>query len=645
MEHLILGTAGHVDHGKTALVKALTGIDCDTHKEEKLRGITINLGFAHLSLPDGSIVSIIDVPGHRDFVNTMVAGASGIDIVLLIVAGDNGVMPQTREHFEIMKLLGVQKGIIVITRIDLAESDILELTIDEIKDLTKDSFLQDAPIVKVSSKTGEGIEQLKQNIAHVLQQTKPRNSGEIFRMYIDRIFSVSGFGTVVTGSVLQGHLDLNTPLFILPGEKEVRIRRMERHGKSVESITAGDRASLNLIGLTKEEFHRGMLLSDRKLNASQLIDATITLFPSVKPLQLWSQAVLIMGTFEAQVRIHLIDKNKLFGGDTALVQIHLPTPCIGRIGDRFILRSTSSDQTLGGGEIIDPTPLHHRRRPKELVENLSRLREGQLPELIAIEVKKHFRGISIKELSEILNTSYQEIEQVAIHLSKDIVILKSISNTYLIEKKEIRKFSDRIIDAIKSHHKRKPLETDGRTIDELVGIIGLEFGDKGNEICKLLLDRLVQNGSVKQVRHTYALSSHTVSISPLFEQHIKVVEDYFIKCELKAPSIFELREIVTKEGIDEKALQQILRFFVKEKRIYPIEDTYIHSSVVNPIRLKLLQALKTNQIGFTVAQFRDLIKGNRKICLLLYALFDQEGITKRIDDVRVITELGMKQLQ
>jgi selenocysteine-specific elongation factor len=290
VKHLILGTAGHVDHGKTALVKALTGIDCDTHKEEKRRGITINLGFAHLTLASGDTVGIVDVPGHRDFVHTMVAGACGIDCVLMVIAADSGVMPQTREHLAICDILGIRAGIIAVTRVDLVDETALAGVREEISRFKKGTFLENSPVVDVSPVTGRGIETCKAVIAETLMHVPDRRTGTVFRMFIDRIFSVSGFGTVVTGSVKSGKVSIGQTAYLLPPHKELRVRRIERYGAEVAEVTAGDRASLNLVGLSKEEFERGMLVSDRPLATTTLLDVRLHLFDHTKPLGRWSQA-------------------------------------------------------------------------------------------------------------------------------------------------------------------------------------------------------------------------------------------------------------------------------------------------------------------------------------------------------------------
>lgn len=641
MKHLILGTAGHVDHGKTSLVKALTGIDCDTHKEEKLRGITINLGFASLELPSGNSIGIVDVPGHRDFVHTMVAGASGIDIALLVVAADSGIMPQTREHLRIMQILGIRTGLVALTRIDLTTPEIASMAEEEIRELTKGTFLERCPIVHVSSRTGEGIDDLKSQIDKIAINTPDRNNGGVFRMYIDRIFSVSGFGTVVTGSVTGGAIKVGDTAWLLPSGKHLRIRKIQRHGQDVSEVTAGDRASLNLSGLSKEEFSRGMLLADRQLNSTTLIDARIRLFEHNRKLGLWSNGIFLLGTFEAQVRVHLLDTDSLASGKEAFVQIHLPQACIAGIGDKFVLRSTSSDITLGGGEIIDASPLHHRRRPEKLIDKLKTLAHGKLPELAASEIRKHQAGISLTALANTLNYDESSINEICGSLPEDMMILGSETNLLFISKQNYKNITSNILKNIGEFHKKNALLAEGRTAEELLGIQGMQQDVEGHRILLVILDQLEREGMLKRVRHTWSLSGHTAGNNSNFDMNkIGMIEEYLKNCSLKAPLITELETEAKRCNIDNKELKQILRYLSTNKHIYPVEGTYLHFSVVDSVRIKLLAALDKTPDGLTVAQFRDLIDANRKICLLLYSIYDNEGFTERKGDFRIITAKG-----
>ncbi len=642
-KHLILGTAGHIDHGKTALIKAMTGIDCDTHAEEKQRGITINLGFAHIDLPSGNAVSVVDVPGHKDFIHTMVAGASGIDFVLLVIAADSGIMPQTREHLQIMQMLNISQGVISLTKTDLVDTDIIELAREEVSDFTKGTFLEHSPVVPVSAVTGEGIQELIAAIEACAASVAQRPQGEVFRLFIDRIFTVSGFGTVVTGSVISGMLGTGDQAYLLPGRKKLRVRRLERHGREVERVVAGDRASINLVGLNREDFRRGMIVSDRELNATTMIDAQLTLFNHARKIALWSDVIFLLGTYEVQARVHLLDKNSAAGGDTALVQVHLPVPCNISIGDRFIIRSTSNDVTMGGGEVIDASPLHHRRRPSKLITNLEKIAEGKLTELIAAEVRKKRNVLSAAEIAEKLNSAPDEVKNVIREGVPDDIVAQNAGRTlYLITKKEYKRFLETIMKNITTYHRRNPLDAGGRTIQELIGVLGIDPSGGSEDFIQALLDKMVQEGRLKPVGSTWAAMEHNVVIAADMQENIEKVDGFLKGFGMKVPLAAEIDAFAEKKGIDQKSLNQILRYLTEKKRIYRMEGDTLHAENVDPARIKLLKVLSETPEGLTVAQFRDLVADNRKICLRLFALFDSEKITERKGNVRVITEKGRK---
>jgi len=645
MKHLIMGTAGHIDHGKTTLIKAITGFDCDTHKEEKLRGITINLGFTHLDLPTGESLGIVDVPGHADFVNTMVAGASGIDFVLLVVAADAGVMPQTMEHLQIMDILGIKQGIIVLTKIDLVDKVLLEMAREEVRESVEGTFLEDAEIIPVSAQTGEGLEILVQKLAKMEAELPQREAGEVFRMFIDRIFTVPGFGTVVNGSALSGAIHKNEKVYLLPPAKSLRIRRIERHGQEVEEVSSGDRVSLNLTGLDRAEFERGMLISDRVLQSTTMIDAKLKLFQHNRPFAIWTQVIFLLGTYLSQARVHLIDSNHLEAGDSAIVQIHLEKPLIAQFGDNFVIRSSSSDITLGGGEIIDVHPLHHRRRPEKLIKSLHQVVEGDLPDLIAAEIRKRIVPVSHDYMAAILNISPQKVlEVVAKELPGDIIALPSQDTVYLMKHKDREKWEGRILRHLKTYHKRNPMDEKGRTFEELMGLFGVNRSSTTETILRLLLDELTRQKKLKRVEHTWALAEHKVVLTSQEKEQVNFVENYLKNCGVHVPLLSKLISLANKKQIGENKLKQILRLLVNKGLAYNIDGNFLHADLVDEFRQKLLEYLVEHKEGSTVADFRDLIGGNRKICLLLLNLFDSEGITVRKGDYRHITEKGRKKL-
>jgi len=641
VKHLIMGTAGHVDHGKTALTKALTGVDCDTHKEEKARGITINLGFTHLDLPNGDSLGIVDVPGHRDFVHTMVGGAAGIDLALLVVAADSGVMPQTIEHLRIMDVLGIRDGLVALTRMDLAEPEIAGLAEEEIAKLVRGTFLWGSSVVRVSAVTGEGLDLLKEAIAEVVSRIESRRGGEVFRLFPDRVFTVSGFGTVVTGSVIGGTLRAGGTAYLLPGGKELRVRRIERHGQEVEQVVAGDRASINLAGLKREEFKRGMILSDRLLPATRRLDAQLRLFERTRPLDLWSRVVLHFGTYEHQARAHLIDRTRLSAGETGLVQIHLDEPCVAQYGDRFVIRSTSNDMTLGGGEIIDPTPLHHRRRTAKAIEGMARVAGGEWPEREASEVRKRFRPVAHQEIADILNVPADQVRALAVeHLPDDIVCRTGGDQLYLIVKREFERLREACLKSMAAYHRRHPLERGGRTIEELAGVLALGGEPASLAMLRILVRELEGEQRLKRVGKTWALAGHGVEIGPTLAKKIQCVDDFLCHCRMHLPLKSDLARATASKNIERRELKEILRHIVRERRAYYIDGDYIHATVVDRCREMLLRALAGQEEGITVARFRDLVAGNRRICLPLLGIYDAEGVTERMGDLRLLTEKG-----
>lgn len=641
MSDFIIGTAGHIDHGKTALIKALTGIDCDTHPQEKQRGITINLGFSHLDFPTGKSIGIVDVPGHQDFVNTMVAGAHGIDLIMLVIAADSGVMPQTVEHIRIAESLGIKNGFVALTKTDLADDESLSIAEADVKDFLKNTFLDGCEIIKASAKTGEGLDQIKKHLDKLAVSLEARPSFKTFRMYIDRIFSVQGFGTVVTGSVIGGSVKKDDHLFLLPTGKELRVRRMERHGQEVDEINAGNRVSMNLVGLNKDDFKRGMLLSDKISRTTKMIDAKLELFPGNKKIRVWSDVVFLTGTYCDQVKMHLINKNELVEGQSAIVQIHFSQPCTIFRKDKFIIRSTSGDKTLGGGEVIDPFPLHHRRRTQKLIEQLTSAAAGGFAEFIVTEVRKRRVPLSLSEMS-----SYPELggqksaDEILNTLPEDIIKIKTESDTILMLLEQKEKIVKEILQNLASYHKRNPMIETGKTLDELIHIAEKNSVKCVDPVVESFIDELVEENKLKEVGITWSLADHKVQISRSALEKINFVEDFHKKSGMHIPLMSDLISAAQKKGIDEKKLHQVLDLLVAKGSLHRIEDSFVHSSIVDFCRDKLLISLKSNSNGITVAGFRDLVKGNRKICLLLLNHFDTEGITIRGGDFRKITEKG-----
>ncbi len=383
-KHLIIGTAGHVDHGKTSLIRALTGTDPDRLKEEKERGMTIDIGFASFRLPSGRQAGVVDVPGHERFLKNMLAGASGVDLLLLVVAADEGVMPQTVEHLDIMRLLEAQKGIIALTKSDMVEPDWLELVTEDIRAAVQGTFLADAPIIPVSSATGEGLKDLALTIDRMTEEVEQRDTSAPFRLPVDRVFTMPGFGTIVTGTLVAGTIRLESPAVVLPQGRETRIRQIQRHGKKEEQAEAGSRVAVNLAGVDLEEVARGdVVCQPGRYQATRILDARIVMLPNApRPLQNRARIRFYLGTAEVLGRAVILDGETLQPGQEGLAQFRLETPVVAARKDRFVIRSYSPMNTLGGGIVLDANPERHRRQDERVLERLKTAEKGDPAELV-----------------------------------------------------------------------------------------------------------------------------------------------------------------------------------------------------------------------------------------------------------------------
>lgn len=635
-KHIIMGTAGHVDHGKTALIRALTGFDCDTHKQEKERGITINLGFTHLDLPSGNSIGIIDVPGHADFIKTMISGACGMDMVLLIIAADEGIMPQTREHLEIMKLLGVKQGIIVLTKTDTVDEELAELAMEEAREFVAHSFLEAAPILPVSAITGAGIPQLIQAIEEMIQQMPAHIVAGNFRMYIDRQFVQPGFGVIVNGSVLSGAITQTDPVYLLPPGKELRIRRMERHGKEVHSIQAGDRASINLVGLKQKEFKRGMLLSGRLLNTTRLIDCRLLIFAEDITLGLWSQVMFFSGTIRLMARMHLLNADIATAGNDALVQIYLPEDVVLQADDHFIVRNSSGDATIGGGQVIDPYPLHHRRRRKGAIEEVSQMASGNVGLRIAAEVKKHIVPLTHVEIAENLDLEADEIIPVIFNeLPGTVQFYQHKTNIVLMDKKRATAWQNKVLALLEKHHAENPFIQEGKSFHELMGIFPDAKAASYKLALTVLLEHLQKNNKVELLGNSWILAGHQVTTNDDFLREIAEIEA-FINGDNATYTLKELGEKFH-DRYKPSRLKQMLSYLVEQKKIVLFQLQYVHTETLETTKKRLMTLMKSKPDGITVAEFRDAIASNRSTALFLLELLDKQGITRRLDNVRVLT--------
>jgi len=645
-KHLIIGTAGHVDHGKTALIQALTGFDCDTHKQEKERGITINLGFSNLLLPNGIQTGIIDVPGHADFIKTMVAGACGIDIVLFVISADDGIMQQTAEHLEIMKILGLKYGIIVLTKVDLVDEELLELAVDEIKEFVKDSFLEESPVIQFSAKSEQGKSELIKKLSEMTDNISGRDIKGHFRMYVDRTFVKEGFGTILNGSVLSGKISIKDKLLLLPQNKELRIRKIQRYSKEVEQVQAGDRASFNVSGFKSKDYKRGIVLSEISLQTTKLIDVKFTLFTDAPALKLWNQVMFLHETNRLMVRMHLLESDFLQPEDTGLVQIYLPQPIIAEIGDKYIIRNSSGNATLGGGTIIDNHPLHHRRRREMQIELVQKIASGELKELVAAEVRKSILPISHKRIAENINEDPDNLINVIFNeLTSEIKFYQTSDDIILIQKKIDTKYKNKILSGLQEFHKKNPLNENGRKFFEIMGIFGNKKEDNLSIFLNLMLAEMEEENKIRKTNNTWVLANHNVQISLQMQQQIDEILNYLEAQKSFGTDIEDLKTDLQNKGISQIDINSIVKYLIDKDRIVLTSNKLILSSIISGFRKELVNYLQVNPSGIKVADFRDLIKSNRTNSMLVLNYFDDRNITVRKGDVRVLTQRFLNRIK
>ena len=631
-KHVILGTAGHIDHGKTALVQALTGIDTDRLKEEKERGITTELGFTFLDLPSGIRMGIIDVPGHEKFVKHMVAGVWGIDLVALIIAADEGVMPQTREHLDICRLLGVKKGLIILTKIDLVDQDLLGLVREEVTEIVKGTFLKDAPILPVSSVTREGIPQLISTLDHLSEEVEVRISGGLFRLPIDRVFVMKGFGTVVTGTVVSGTLSIGESVEILPPGIEVKVRNLQVYNRPVQIAMAGQRAAVNLQGVETSAIERGNVLTHtRTLAPTRLLDAYLEYLPSSqRPLKHRTRQRFHMGTNLTTASIFLLDREELNPGESGFVQLRLEEPVVALPNDRFVIRGSGIIQTLGGGVILDAHPPKHKRNAPSVIEDLTVLREGSHEEAIAQHIShSQMGGIAFDDLLKRVAMSSSEVQTI---LKKMIerggALLIDPEKMKVIDTHSYQRLRGMAFVQLKEFHQRFPMKS-GLAKEELRTKLPMELDPK---LFQILLNELIQSKEVLLEKDKLRLPSHRVS-SIDEKGLIKRVEEAVLKEGLQSPSPKDLSEAWSEK---EDEVQAIFEHLVHEGVLVKIKSgIYIHRVPFDHLKEELVSYLKKNQ-EITTPQFKEMTKASRKYAIPLIEYFDQIKLTIRLGEKRVL---------
>lgn len=631
MKQIILGTAGHIDHGKTSLIKAVTGTDTDRLKEEKERGITIELGFASLDLPSGQHLGIVDVPGHEKFVKNMVAGATGIDIVAMVIAADEGVMPQTREHMEICTLLGVKHGLVVLTKIDMVDEEWLELVREDVRDFTRGTFLEDSPMIAVSSLKGDGIPEFVAQLDELSRQVPEREPSSIFRLPVDRVFTIKGFGTVITGTLISGSINDGAAVMVYPLGITSKIRGIQVHNQSVSSAEAGMRTAINFQGLEKTAIQRGEVLSSPDaLKQSYMIDVALNFLASnPKPIKNRTLVRFHTGTCEILGNLILLDREELPPGESTVAQLRLNSPVTLIKEDRFVIRSYSPVRTIGGGEVLNPIPKKHKQFNSATIEGLKQLGDQSPEEIILYHVKESgFAGLVFSDLRIMTNVPDKQLENILQdQLSKKIIIQSDKENRTYIHIDILEQLKTDMVTYLHTYHKAFPLKT-GMPKEELKTKFPLTLAPK---LFNLSLNLMIKAEQIVQEENTVRLASHTISLGADQADVKDKILDTYLDSGLQPPYFKELSKTL---NIDPSRSREVLMHLVEEGRLVKTkEDLYFHASAIEDLKKKLVAFLEERG-EITTPQFKEMTAVSRKYVIPLAEFFDAKNVTLRVGDVR-----------
>ena len=639
MKQIVLGTAGHIDHGKTSLIKALSGIETDRLKEEKARGITIELGFASMNLPSGQHIGIVDVPGHERFVKNMVAGATGIDMVAMVIAADEGVMPQTREHMEICTLLGIKFGLVVLTKVDMVDEEWLELVKEDIKDFIAGSFLEDTPMIPVSSITGEGIPELKETIDILAKDIPARTSTGLFRLPVDRVFTMKGFGTVITGTVASGSIKVGETIMIYPSGISSKVRGIQVHNASADEAASGMRTAINFQGLEKTSINRGEVVSlPDGLKNSHLIDGSMLYLKSnKKPLKNRTRIRLHAGTNEIMGNLIILEKDTIDPGETAVVQIRLESPVSCVKGDRFVIRSYSPVRTIAGGEILNPFPPKHKRFKDEIVEGLKGIVENDLNEIIAFHMSQAgYSGLSFSELKLMTNISEKQLNSVVQNmLAKKMLIQTDKEKRLYLFGDVFSGLNKKAEDYLALYHKANPLK-EGMSKEELKSKFPSVLGTK---LFNMMVNFLLNEKIISQNGDIVKLSGHKVALQVDQEELKDKILKAYSTSGLTPPYFKALSESLGKDFHD--AAKDVLLVMLNEKRLVKVkDDLYFWPDAIEDLKTRVIDFLKKNN-EMAAPDFKELTGGvSRKYLIPLLEHFDSINLTIRVGDTRQLRGQG-----
>lgn len=628
MEYII-GTAGHVDHGKTVLVKALTGIDTDRLKEEKERGISIELGFASLVLPGGRRLGLVDVPGHERFVRQMLAGVGGMDLVMLVIAADEGVMPQTKEHLSIIDLLQIKKGIIVLTKIDLVDDEWLELVKEEVRQAVRGTVLAEALIIPVSAVTGEGIPELLKQLEDITSTISPRPAQGKVRMPIDRVFSITGFGTVVTGTLWTGTIRVGDELEIQTKGIKTRVRNLQVHGKGVKEARAGQRVAVNLANVDLDAVKRGnCLLTPGYLKPTLRLDVSLRILEDAQPLENQNRIRFYLGTGEAFGRVVLLESDELKGGETALAQIHMETPVVASREDRFIIRRYSPMKTIGGGLVIDPFPPRHRRLSPSVINSLRQRLEGSSERILEQVVMEQKYGLNWREAAEKAFLPPDETLKILKEMAgEQVKLLLPDSDLYVVSVERYIAWREMVSGALKEFHNRYPLR-EGMAREELRTRF---FSRLPVKVFQDLLEQWAGENFIRLTATTVALSGFQPEFKPGQKKLLRELEERYQAGAWQPPAFSEL---LTEYRLKHEDLEELIHYLIREEKLVKInEEFYWHREAFR----SACDMIKKAAAGkpFSLAEARDALNSSRKYVLPFLEYLDRIKYTRRQGDNRV----------
>jgi len=628
--HVVVGTAGHIDHGKTSLVKALTGIDTDRLPEEKARGITIDLGFAFLEEPDGLTIEIVDVPGHERFVKNMLAGVGGIDLAMLVIAADEGVMPQTREHFAICALLHIKSGLVALTKTDLVEPDWVELVREDVAALTRGTFLAGCPILPVSSKTGAGLAELRAALRALAEKVEPRATDQLARLPIDRVFTVKGFGTVVTGTLMAGRLSADDRVEIFPRGLQAKVRGLQAHGRPVSEAVAGQRTAVNLQGLERAAVERGDVVGHAgTLVASTLVDGTLELLADApRPVKSRDRVRFHTGTSEIMARALLLDRPELAPGQTAFARFRLEGPLVALPGDRFVIRSYSPIATIGGGSLLDVDPPRFKRKAPALVAHLETLAEGP-PEAVVAEHVRHAGagGVRVAALTARVPFGPARTRAILEALQAAARVL-AVDRDWYLHPDSFGRLRMLATTALAEFHRAWPLRA-GMSREEL----RTRAGAADERVFAHLLSALEAEGAVRSERDKVRLATHEVRLGPEQQKAVDRVEREFLSSEAAPPSP---EEALGRAGLAGGEDHELFQLLVDARKLVRVKESlFFHARALDTIQDKLVALLKERKdIG--PADIKDLLGISRKYAIPLLEYFDGRRVTMRVGERRVL---------